>query len=103
MLKKIVRELEDIEKEAEKMIQDAQKEAEKMIQDEMNRQIENREKLILELNQTGQNLVKETTDNAQAKAEDIYEKNLIEQQKVRQNSLKIFEEAVQIILKQIVK
>ena len=103
MLKKIVKELEDVEKEAEKMIQDAQAEAEKMIQDEINWQIENRNKLILKINQNGQNLVKETIDNAQVKAEGIYKANIIEQQKIRQESLNKFEEAVQIILKQIVK
>ena len=50
MLKKIVRELEDAEKKAEKMIHEAQKKAEKMIQEEIDGQIETREKLILELN-----------------------------------------------------
>ena len=102
MLKKIVRELEDAEKKAEKMIQEAQKKAEKMIQEEIDGQIETREKLILELNKEGRNLLQVTIDNAHLKAKEIYEKNIKEQKDVKKNTLKKFDEAVEIILKQIV-
>lgn len=102
MLKKIIKELEDIEKEAENMILEAQKEAEKMILEEVDGQVEVRKKLILELNKEGQNLLQEAIDNAHLKAKEMYEKNVEEQKAIKQNTLKKFDEAVEIILKQIV-
>ena len=45
-----------------------------MIQEEIDGQIETREKLILELNKEGRNLLQVTIDNAHLKAKEIYEK-----------------------------
>lgn len=103
MLKKIVKELEEVEKEAENTIEKAQNDAQKAIQEEINQQEEIRKKLIAELDKKGRELVDAKINNALSEAEEIYEESVRERKIIEQNTMNKFEKAVQMILNQIVK
>lgn len=103
MLKKIVKELEEVEKEAENTIEKAQNDAQKAIQEEINQQDEIRKKLIAELDKKGRELVDAKINNALSEAEEIYEESVRERKIIEQNTMNKFEKAVQMILDQIVK
>ena len=103
MLKKIVEELTNVEDEAIKIIEDAQKEAQKMIENERNNQKQIKESVISEFNKKGQDIVKKRIDEAHKKAKEICITAEKEKGNITKNIKDKFDQAVEMVLDQIVK
>lgn len=103
MLEKIVKELKDVENEAELIIRKTQKEAQKMIDDEKKRQKEIKEKIISDYHKKGQELVEERIKKANEKAKQIYDNSKIEIENIKNDIKNKFDQAVEMVLKQMVK
>lgn len=102
MLKNIVKELSDVENEAKTIVEDAQKEGLKMIEDEKKKQLEAKSLLISECNEKGQKMVEERVDNAHKEAKQIYEKTNKIKEMIKKDTKDKFDQAVKIVLDQIV-
>ncbi len=103
MLKKIVKDLSDVENEAEYIIKNAQKEAQKMIEEEKKRQKEIKEKMISEYHKKGRDLVEERIKMANEKAKTIYVNSKAEIEKIKNDTKNKFEQAVEMVINQMVK
>ncbi|MDY0382224.1 MAG: hypothetical protein RBS20_00535 [Atribacterota bacterium] len=103
MLKKIVTELTNVENEAIKIMEDAQKEAQKMIEEEKNNQEQIKESVISDFNKKGQDMVKKRVDEAHKKAKEIYCATKEEKGEIVKNIKDKFDQAVEMVLDQIVK
>ncbi|HNR64757.1 MAG TPA: hypothetical protein PKJ95_00525 [Atribacterota bacterium] len=103
MLKKIVEELTDIENEAVKIMENAHQEAQNLIEAEKNKQERIKEELISEFNKAGQEMMNERINNALKKVKEIY--NIIEAEKriIEKDAKDKFDQAVEMVLEQIVK
>lgn len=103
MLKKIVKELTDIENEAVKIMEDARQEAQDLIEAERNKQNKIKEELITEFNKAGQEMVDERIKDALIKVKEIY--NITEKEKkiIEKDAKDKFDQAVEMVLEQIVK
>ena len=103
MLKKIVKELTNVENEATKIMEDAQKEAQKMIEEEKHKQEQIKEGVISDFNKKGQDMVKERVDGAHKKAKEIYVATKEEKAMIVKNIKDKFGQAVEMVLDQITK
>lgn len=103
MLKKIIKELKDTEHEAAQMIEDAKKEGKRMAQEESDKQEQTKNNLINELNQKGQDMIEDRTKKAQQKAKEIHENSKKEKQRLRNDLKKKYNQAIEMILDDLVK
>ncbi len=103
MLSNIVKELIDTENKAKKIIEDAQIEAKKMIEKEQRRLIEVKEKLITDYNEEGQIILRNRIDEAHKKAQEIHDHSEKEKTNLKKDLKDKFDQAVEIVLDQIVK
>jgi V/A-type H+/Na+-transporting ATPase subunit G/H len=103
MLKKIITELKDTENEAEKIIEDARLKAKRMMQDEKDKHEKNKNKISDQWNQKGQEMVEERTKKAHQNASDIHDNCKKEKDKLRNSFKSRKEEAIKMILNNLVK
>ncbi len=103
MLNKIVKGLKDTENDALKIIEEAQIEAKEMIENEKNKLVEIKEKIISDSHEKGKLILKNKIDKAHKKAKEIYEISEKEKTLLKKDIKDKFDQAVGIVLDQIVK
>jgi len=103
MLKKIIKEIKDIENNAEKILEEAKKESEKLINDERQNQERIRNEKIDQWNKEGQEIVEYRTKKAQEKAKEIKGNCAKEKEWIRNSTEKKFDKAIKMILDKLVR